>query len=168
MDNDKPVYHLHDPDLPPEALEDHMKPPKESILVHCLHCGQEYESYEIVWEPNDKPPHEGETHRMPGMWCCPVEGCGGAGFCFDIFPVDEDYVDPETGERLWHDDPPMIEGHESDCECAECEMARDEQEAEWEREHAEYQRKIASGEIKPPAPHSPHTPGSADDDDIPF
>ena len=152
------MYHLHDPDLPPEALEDCMKPPKESVLVHCLHCGKEYESYEIVWVPfaDDAPE---EKHRLPGIWSCPIDGCDGAGFCFDIFPVDEDYVDPETGEKIWHEDPPMIEGHESDCECAECEMARDEMEAQFEREAVEYEKKIASGEIISP----PVT-----DEDIPF
>lgn len=87
---------------------------------------------------------------LPGMWVCPVDGCGDAGFAFDIWPVDPDYVDPRTGQKYCGEDPPMIEGHESDCECAECEMARDEQEAEWEREDAEYQRKVASGEITPP------------------
>lgn len=158
MSDERCVYHLSDPDLPPEALDDCMKPPKEPVLVHCLHCGQEYESYEIIWMPHADPTDD--EHRLPGMWCCPVEGCDGAGFCFDIFPVDEDYVDPETGEKIWHDDPPMIEGHEVECECVECEMARDEQEAQWEREDAEFQRKVASGEIPTPPPVT--------DEDIPF
>lgn len=135
-----------------------MRPPAEPILVHCLHCDQEYESYEIVWVPMETDP--ADEHRIPGMWRCPVEGCDGAGFAFDIFPVDEDYVDPETGEKLWHEDPPMIEGHEPDCECVECEMARDEEEAEFEREAIEYQRKVASGEISPPP--------LLTDEDIPF
>jgi len=148
MDDDQDVYQLHDPDLPPEALEDHMQPPAESILVHCLHCSQEYQSDQIIWVP--RADESTDKHRLPGMWCCPVDGCGGAGFTCDIWPVDPDYVDPKTGETYWSDDPPMVEGHESDCECAECEMARDEQEAEYEREAEEYKRKVASGEIKPP------------------
>ena len=163
MAEERRVFHMHDSDLPPEAMEDCFHPPAESILVHCLHCGQEYESYEIIWLPHVDDPTD--KHALPGMWCCPVEGCGGAGFKFDIFPVDPDYVDPDTGEKLWQDDPPMIEGHESDCECAECEMARDEQEAQWEREDAEYMRKVKSGEIKPPSP-GPIAPMT--DQDIPF
>ena len=162
MSDDCTVYHLHDPDLPPAALEDHMKPPAESILVHCLHCGQEYESYEMIWVPftEDELQRHDRSH-MEGFWRCPMEGCGGAGFTCDIWPVDPDYVDPETGEKYCHDDPPMIEGHESDCECAECEMLRHEEEAELDREIAEYEEKVKRGEIKPP--QAPLT-----EEDIPF
>lgn len=72
-------------DLPKEALEDCFKPPDEPCRVRCLHCGQEYDSDKIVWrDTGDR-----------GFWCCPVEGCGGAGFTFDIHPVDS---------PLWSDD----------------------------------------------------------------
>ena len=43
-------------------------------MVRCLHCGQEYLSSQIVWRD--------------GFWSCPVEGCGGAGYQFDIHPLD--------------------------------------------------------------------------------
>lgn len=157
----RPLYHLNDPDLPPEALEDHMKPPEVSTLVHCLHCGREFESLEIIWVPftEEEMRCDGKS-SIRGMWRCPIEGCDGAGFACDLWPVDPDYVDPETGEKYWHDDPPMIEGHESDCECVECEMLRDEEEAEFEHEAEEYKRKVASGEIALPPP--------GEDDDIPF
>jgi hypothetical protein len=142
-------------ELPPEALSDPMRPPSTSVEVHCLHCGQEYESYLIEWREEDRA-----AGKRMGFWCCPIPGCDGKGFCFDIFPTDPDYVDEESGEKIWHEDPPMVEGHESDCECVECEMAWAEEEAQFEREAQEYQRKVASGEIKPPPPMG--------EDDIPF
>lgn len=71
--------------LPKEALDDCFRPPAEPVMVRCLHCGGEYWSSEIVWEAGD----EG------GFWRCPVEGCNGAGFEFDIFPIDS---------QLWGDD----------------------------------------------------------------
>ncbi len=142
-----------------------MQPPEQPILVHCIHCGNEYDSWQMIWVPcTEEQLQRDRVSDLKGFWCCPIEGCGGAGFTCDIWPADPDYVDPRTGEKLWHDDPPMIEGHESDCECAECEMARDEEEAEFEREAAEYQRKVASGEIVPPTPPA----GAMGEDDIPF
>lgn len=160
MSSDR-AYHVTEPDLPPEALQDHMKPPDVSTLVHCLHCGEEFESLEIIWVPftDEEMKRDGKS-SMLGMWRCPIEGCDGAGVAFDMWPVDPDYVDPETGEKLWHDEPPMFERHESDCECAECEMARDAEEAEFEREAEDYRRKVANGEITPL--------GGLGEDDIPF
>jgi hypothetical protein len=163
MGEERQSFHVHDDDLPAEALKDCFKPPDQPILVHCIHCGEEYDSWRIVWVPFTAK-EMADGHGSPdftGMWCCPMAGCGGTGFKFDIFPADPDWVDPETGEKLWHDDPPMIEGHESDCECVECEMLRVEEEAEFEREMEEHDRKVASGEIKPPPPPT-------FDDDVPF
>jgi len=65
--------------LPKEALEDCFRPPSEPCLVRCLHCGQEYSSDEIVWR---------EEGADGGFWCCPVEGCDGKGYTFDIHPID--------------------------------------------------------------------------------
>jgi len=73
--------------LDPDA--DCFKPPPGSILVECVHCGEEYESYLIEWRVFDR------SGRKMGFWCCPTEGCGGAGFGFDIFPID-----PEDCERF--------------------------------------------------------------------
>jgi len=73
------------------AENDPFRPPDIPILVQCLHCGQEYDSYLIEWveEPGDCD--------LPGFWCCPVEGCSGKGFGFDILPVDPDYRDERGG-----------------------------------------------------------------------
>ena len=76
--------------LPPEALRDSFRPPDEPVRVECIHCGHEYSSDEIVWRryPDGK-----------GFWCCPIEGCDGKGFTFDIFPVgaweDDEYDEEE-------------------------------------------------------------------------
>ncbi len=76
----------------PSADADPFRPPLASTLVSCLHCGREYESYQIQWrEASDEPGREG------GYWCCPVEGCNGIGFGFDILPVDPNYRDEHGG-----------------------------------------------------------------------
>lgn len=81
-------------DLPPEALADCFRPPDVPVEVHCIHCGREYDSYLIWW---DEEIVDGERD---GFWRCPTPGCGGAGFGFDIWPTDPDYVDPRTGEKM--------------------------------------------------------------------
>ena len=43
---------------------------------------------------------DGNSH---GFWCCPMPGCDGKGFGFDIFPVDPEYRD-ENGELMWCSD----------------------------------------------------------------
>jgi hypothetical protein len=86
--------------------DDPFRPPEVPTLVGCIHCGEEYESYRIEWREfvNDK----GET---VGFWCCPIPGCDGKGFGFDIFPVDPDYQDERGGwissddeDEDWDDD----------------------------------------------------------------
>jgi len=64
-------------DLKPDT--DPMKPPEEPIDVECIHCRRRYRSDAIVWD---------ERWRM---WVCPHPDCGGAGFGFDIWPLDRDY-----------------------------------------------------------------------------
>lgn len=76
--------------LPPEAHEDCFRPPSIPTEVCCLHCGQCYESYLIQWRESTLPDGRGR-----GFWCCPVSGCDGAGFGFDIHPTDPEYVDPD-------------------------------------------------------------------------
>jgi hypothetical protein len=86
-----------DPDRS-DASSDPFGPPAISTLVHCIHCGEEYDSYRIEWRQEQRS--DGRTH---GFWCCPMPGCDGAGFGIDIFPVDPDYRD-EDGELMWVDD----------------------------------------------------------------
>lgn len=64
--------------LPREATDDCFKPPDVPCQVQCLHCGQQYSSADIIWCDTDDE----------GFWQCPIDGCDGAGFQFDIHPVD--------------------------------------------------------------------------------
>lgn len=81
--------------LPPSALEDPMGPPPNPTEVNCLHCGKVYNSEEIVWK------NEKESGVPNGGWCCPMPGCNGAGFGFDIHPTNPDYIDlREVGQDL--------------------------------------------------------------------
>jgi hypothetical protein len=77
---------------PFDSESDPFKPPATSTLVSCLHCRQEYDSFRIEWRvlrAVDGKPH--------GFWCCPIPGCDGKGFGFDIFPVDPDFQDERGG-----------------------------------------------------------------------
>lgn len=83
---------------PLDPTGDPFGPPALSTLVACLHCGQEYDSYRIEWRIETNA--DGKPH---GFWCCPIAGCDGMGFGFDIFPVDPEYRD-EHGELMWVSD----------------------------------------------------------------
>ena len=92
---------MPDRDDPNRPVKDGMHPPSQPQLVHCLHCGEEYDSWRIEWVVDAKSGH--------GFWCCPIDGCSGAGFGMDIWPVDYDedgrWVDPEDGREMgWSDD----------------------------------------------------------------
>jgi hypothetical protein len=76
--------------LDPET--DPFRPPAIPTLVSCLHCGQEYESYRIEWRIV-----QGTGGKEHGFWCCPIPGCDGKGFGFDILPVDPTYRDERGG-----------------------------------------------------------------------
>lgn len=51
-------------------------------MVHCIHCGQEYLSSEIWFDPAPSATTAG------GFWRCGTPGCDGLGYGFDIFPAD--------------------------------------------------------------------------------
>lgn len=72
---------------PLEPDGDPFGPPAIPTMVGCLHCGQEYDSYRIEWRILD-------TENGPhGFWCCPIPGCDGRGFGFDILPTDPGDLD---------------------------------------------------------------------------
>jgi hypothetical protein len=83
---------------PLDADADPFRPPALSTIVHCLHCGEEYDSYRIEWRVLTDG-----SGRAHGFWCCPIEGCDGCGFGCDIFPIDPEYRD-ENGDKMWTDD----------------------------------------------------------------
>jgi hypothetical protein len=77
---------------PLDRQSDPFHPPAISTLVSCLHCGQEFDSFRIEWRIERDA--KGQPH---GFWCCPIPGCDGKGFGFDIFPVDPEYRDERGG-----------------------------------------------------------------------
>lgn len=94
---------------PLDSAGDPFGPPTISTLVACLHCGEDYDSYRIEWRiqtDGDGKPH--------GFWCCPIPGCDGMGFGFDIFPVDPEYRD-EDGKLMWV----SVDGEDEDVESDE-------------------------------------------------
>jgi hypothetical protein len=95
---------------PLDSTSDPFKPPAISTLVSCLHCGQEYDSFRIQWRIERGAGADGKPH---GFWCCPIPGCDGKGFGFDIFPVDPDYQDERGG---WFYDDDTDESDESSTE----------------------------------------------------
>jgi ferredoxin len=76
---------------------DPFRPPDIPIEVHCIHCGEEYESYLIKWVPDERDPSD-------GFWSCPTPGCDGIGFCFDIWPTDPDWRDENGQKVMFFDD----------------------------------------------------------------
>ncbi len=83
--------------LPPEALDDPFRPPEEAVEVGCIHCGNSYSSDEIVWR--NEPGKEGK-----GFWCCPIPGCDGIGFQFDIHPLDSLLEDEDEFDEFEAED----------------------------------------------------------------
>ena len=55
-----------------------------------------------------------KNHQVDGFWMCPTSNCGGAGFKFDIFPVDPDHP-ANAGWHSWDDDG-VDEGEEAEWE----------------------------------------------------
>ena len=76
----------------PNKDDDPFHPPEMPVEVQCLHCGQEYDSYRIEWLEGIGP-----DGRIEGFWCCPIPGCDGKGFGFDILPTDPNYRDERGG-----------------------------------------------------------------------
>ena len=143
------------------APRDHFAPPNTAVLVGCLHCREIYESYLIWFDESRGGPKT--TDGREGFWTCPTEGCGGIGFTFDIWPVDPDYLDEETGEPLWTDD-----GSEDDDE-----DDWDENPEAWIENEKSWPGDPPPGgappRTRPPRPDGPGpTADDFDDDDVPW
>ncbi len=85
-------------DDPFDPTNDPFGPPAVPTEVGCLHCHQTYASDLIEWRIETT--HDGQRH---GFWCCPVPGCDGRGFGFDLLPTDPTYRD-ERGGWVFTDD----------------------------------------------------------------
>ena len=94
------------PPSSPDPETDPFRPPDIPTEVQCLHCGREYESYLIEWR-------QWREHGEPfGAWCCPMPGCDGRGFGFDLLPTDPDY---DAEQRAgWLADDPFAEEEEEE------------------------------------------------------
>jgi hypothetical protein len=131
-------------------------PPAISTVVHCIHCGEEYDSYRIEWRIERDL--DGQSH---GFWCCPMENCDGKGFGFDIFPVDPEYRD-ENGELMWCSDDEDDEDDEFEDELFkddDFEALDDEEEVE---EVSEWFVREESGD------EEAKSRGSLPEDDVPY
>jgi hypothetical protein len=87
-----------------DKFKDPFAPPKVPCVVCCIHCGSTYDSWRIIWR--DMP---GEA--IEGAWCCPIPGCDGIGFRFDIHPVDPKWESEHGG-----DSPLNADFDEDDCD----------------------------------------------------
>lgn len=81
--------------LPPPNTEEMFAPPKQAVKVGCMHCGDNYDSSEMVWEYRlecqapmfelwCEEPDEGP---ITPLWWCKNKDCDGAGFGHDIHPT---------------------------------------------------------------------------------
>jgi hypothetical protein len=90
--------------MPPDPENDPFGPPAANTEVGCLHCGEVYDSYRIEWR--ERTDVDG---KLRGFWCCPIPGCDGIGFGFDILPTDPNYQDEyggwvHDGDEDWDED----------------------------------------------------------------
>jgi hypothetical protein len=76
-----------------DETRDHMAPPKVPCLCWCLHCHRTFMSDQIWFQKVINDPA-----GFDGFWMCPTNNCGGAGYTFDIFPVDPNHPD----NAGWH------------------------------------------------------------------
>src|SRR4051812_40245242 len=83
----------NDPPADPSG-RDPMGPPDVPCECYCLHCGRTFMS-DRMWFQRVIGARDG----FRGFWMCPTPNCGGAGFCFDIFPTDPDHPANEG----WHE-----------------------------------------------------------------
>lgn len=89
-----------------DPRSDPFAPPELSTEVCCIHCGETYDSWQIEWRV--LADRNGEQR---GFWCCPIPGCDGMGFGFDILPTDPHYQD-ERGGWVFDDESEDSEKHE--------------------------------------------------------
>ncbi len=83
--------------MPADPSSDPFSPPEVPTEVCCIHCGETYDSWQIEWRTATN-----QDGVEQGFWCCPMPGCDGMGFGFDILPTDPNYQDERGG---WvHDD----------------------------------------------------------------
>lgn len=141
-----------------DSPSDPFAPPTVSTEVCCIHCGEVYDSWQIEWRVMKNS--RGEEQ---GFWCCPIAGCDGIGFGFDILPTDPNYEDEHGG---WvHDD----DADELDEEFDDEELAIAEEEELLALEGEDFaQSKTYDGEIPWDDPVPPPVQQKPPGEDWPF
>lgn len=97
------------PDPADESGRDAMAPPEEPCQCSCLHCERVFMSDQMWFQRVI-----GDPSGFKGYWMCPTPNCGGAGFAFDVFPIDPNH--PANAD--WHysddDDEDEVGGDDAD------------------------------------------------------
>lgn len=161
-----------------DKFNDPFAPPKVPCVVCCIHCGSTYDSWRIVWR-------DMRGQAISGAWCCPIPGCNGVGFGFDIHPVDPDWdkqidesaveLDEDVEGEDWSSDLDEDESEEEEVDSdPEYSVPIDEfDEAAYWIPPSRLMRRQLGNTPQPPfdrapwtTPNTPHLPFK--DDDIPF
>lgn len=95
------------PEASDDSSRDSMAPPRVPCECSCLHCGRVFMS-DLMWFQRVI----GDPSGFDGYWMCPTPNCGGAGFAFDIFPIDPDHPANEGWHSFDDDEEFDDEGHD--------------------------------------------------------
>lgn len=81
---------------PAKKVKDSFAPPKVSVKAKCLHCGQTYQSREMVlaYRPQFQHPMVmmlgRDVEALEPLWWCRTLTCDGAGYGYDIRTASEE------------------------------------------------------------------------------
>ncbi len=92
--------------------DDPMAPPAEPCECYCLHCRRTFTS-DAMWLQRVIGGRDG----FDGFWMCPTPNCSGAGFTFDIFPIDPTH--PANDGWSYDDDDDEDAGDEEEDDLAQ-------------------------------------------------
>lgn len=111
----------------PKEKRDPFGPPEQPCQCFCLHCRRTFMSDQIWFQKV-----RGARDGFEGFWMCPTPNCSGAGFTFDIFPVDPNHP---ANEGWYSDDEEFCD--EEDADDADWD-ASDELESEYDPGESKY------------------------------
>lgn len=122
------------PDPADDSGRDAMAPPEEPCQCSCLHCERVFMSDQMWFQRVI-----GDPSGFKGYWMCPTPNCGGAGFAFDVFPIDPNhpanadwhYSDDDDEDEVGEDD---VDGSWDPTESKYQEMDEDEEDDDLEGE----------------------------------
>ena len=108
------------PDPADDSGRDAMAPPEEPCQCSCLHCERVFMSDQMWFQRVI-----GDPSGFKGYWMCPTPNCGGAGFAFDVFPIDPNH--PANADWHYSDDDD------------EDEVGEDDSDGSWDSTESKYQ-----------------------------